>query len=104
MESIIVKWVGTLLTGLKLVVGGLVGRVMAYLGFTWVNFHFAMPKVKSWLLDQASGLSDTAHTYLSAFGVDIFMTLIISAVIARVGLRTIMTSLVALESLVEGTD
>ena len=102
MEAIITKWVGKLITGLKLAAGGIVGRVMAYLGLSWVNFSYTMPEIKSWLLEKASGLSPMAHEYLSAFGVDIFMTLVVSAIVVKVGMKVFMTSVNALEGLVNG--
>lgn len=104
MENIIVKWVGRLLTGLKEAAGGIVAKALGFLGLTWANFAYVMPEVKSWLVSKAAGLSATAHEYLSAFGVDIFMTLIVSAVVARVGMKTFLTSVTALENMVQGSS
>ncbi|WFC43771.1 DUF2523 family protein [Pseudoxanthomonas sp. SE1] len=100
MESILVKLAGLLVTGLKLGATSLVGRAMAGIGLTWVNFTYALPTVKSWVSDKFTGLPPNVTQFLAATGVDIFMTLIISAIVARVGMRTITTSLTALEGLI----
>ena len=90
MDNIIVKWVGTLITMLKLAASSLVGRVMAGLGLTFVSFTYTLPAVKSWLAEQASGLGSQAQQLLHAAGVDVFMTLIISALVARIGMKTVL--------------
>ncbi|MEA9838961.1 DUF2523 family protein [Xanthomonas campestris] len=100
MDAILTKLSGLLITGLKLGAAGIVGRVMAGLGMTWVNFTYSLPAIKSWLSSKFAGLPDNVTTILSASGIDIFMTLIISAIVARLGMRTVVTSLNALQGLI----
>ncbi|HBK46580.1 MAG TPA: hypothetical protein DDZ67_09140 [Xanthomonadaceae bacterium] len=100
MDAILTKLVGLLVTGLKLAAGSIVGRVMSALGLTWVNVIYALPQVKQWIAEKFSGLPDNVMAILSASGIDVFMTLIVSAIVARVGMRTFTTSITALESLI----
>lgn len=99
MDAILTKWVGLLITGFKLAAGSIVGRVMAALGLTWVNFTYTLPTVKNWITDKFVGLDPHIREFLAATGIDIFMILVVSAIVARVGLRTITTSLTALQGL-----
>lgn len=94
------KLTGLLVTGFKIAAGSIIGRGMAAIGLTWVNFTYALPTVKSWVADKFTGLPPQIGQFLAATGVDIFMTLIISAIVARVGMRTITTSLTALQGLI----
>lgn len=100
MDAILLKLAGLFVTGFKLAAGSLIGRGMAALGLTWVNFTYALPTVKSWLAEKFAGLPDNVMQILAASGIDIFMTLVVSAVVARVGMRTITTSLAALQGLI----
>ncbi|MBB5865925.1 DUF2523 family protein [Xanthomonas sp. 3058] len=100
MDAILSKLTGLLITALKLGAGGIVGRVMAGIGLTWVNFTYSMPAVKQWIADKFSGMPDNVLTILAASGIDVFMTLIVSAIVARVGMRAFVTSVSALESMI----
>lgn len=100
MDAILTKWVGLLITGLKLAAASIVGRVMAALGFTWANFTFALPQAKGWLVEQFAGLPANIREIIAATGVDVFMTLVISAILARMGMRMFVTTLSSLQSLI----
>ncbi|MEI2429949.1 DUF2523 family protein [Lysobacter yananisis] len=100
MDSIIIKWVGTLITALKLGAASIAGRIFAGMGLTFVSFTYALPAVKSWLAQQAQGLGPQAIQLLSATGVDVFMTLIISALVARIGMKTVLMLTSQLESMI----
>lgn len=94
------KLVGLLVTGFKLAAGSLVGRVMAAVGLTWVNFAYTLPTVKAWLVEKFAGLPPNYREILAASGIDIFMTLVVSAIVVRVGMKTITTSLASLQGLI----
>lgn len=100
MKEIIIKFVGTLITGLKLSAGALVGRVMAAIGLTWVNFTYVLPEVKTWIAAQAAGLPGDVANFMAACGIDVFIIMIISAVVAKAGMRTMTTSLSSIQGLI----
>lgn len=100
MEAIIMKLAGLFVTGLKLAAGSFVGRAMAGIGLTWANFTYSMPTVKAWVAEKFSGLPANVVEFLAATGVDVAITLVLSAIVARVGIKTITTSLTALQGLI----
>lgn len=102
MDNIIIKWVGTLITFLKLAASSIVGRVFAGMGLSIVTFTYVLPAVKNWLAQQSSGLDPRAIQLLSAAGVDVFMTLIVSALVARIGMRTFVMLTSQLEGMLGG--
>ena len=99
METLSVRFVAYFLSALKNIALSIYGRIMGGAGLAFVNFQYALPSVKSWLMDKASGLPETAIQFLGACGVDTFMILIISAVIARAGFRTMLTSINSVQAL-----
>lgn len=102
MDNIIVKWCGLLLTGLKLGAASIAGRILAGLGLTFVSFTYTLPAVKSWLAQQASGMDSRAVQVLSAAGVDVFMTLVVSALVARIGMKAVLMMTSQLSSMIDG--
>lgn len=101
MEQIIVKWVGSLITAIKLAAGYIVSRVMAALGMSWASFEYVLPEIKGWLVDHAALLPSRAVEVLSAFGVDVFMVMVISAYVAKVGLQVFLVGTAKLESMIQ---
>lgn len=101
MDAIIVKFVGSLLSAFKLAAGWLVSRAMAALGLSWVSFEYVLPEVKSWLVDRADLLPARAVQFLSAVGLDVFMVLIISAIVAKIGIQVFMVGADKLQSMID---
>lgn len=99
MEAIIIKWVGMLITGIKLAASSFVGRAMAGLGVVWVNFRVVLPEVKAFLADRFSALPADALNFIAALRVDDAMVLVISAIAARTGMKMLTTTVVAVEQL-----
>lgn len=104
MEAIIVKWVGSIITALKLAGGYIVTRVMAALGLSWASFEYVLPEVKAYLVDKAALLPSEAVQFFSAIGLDVFMVMIVSAVVARVGMQVFLVGTAKLESMIAGAS
>jgi hypothetical protein len=100
METMLTKFVGYFLSSLKWIALSIFGRVMGGAGLAFANFKYALPQVKSWLMEQAAGLPPEAVHFLGACGVDVFMVLIISAVVARVGIKAVLTTVTSLEGMI----
>jgi hypothetical protein len=100
MEAILMKLAGLLVTGFKIAAGSIIGRGMAGAGLAWVNFAYTLPTVKGWVTDKFGGLPSNIAQFLAATGVDVMMTLILSAIVARVGMRAVTTTLSSLECLI----
>lgn len=96
----ITAWVSGLISALKLAVSAFVARVFAALGLSWVSFEYVLPNLKQWLIDRAAVLPPDAVAFLSAIGLDIFMVMIISAYVARIGLQVFLVSTAKLEAMI----
>lgn len=101
METI-TKWANVFVTALGVGLSALWARLLSVLGVSWVNFTYVLPQVKQWLMDQAAGLPEQATAFMAACGIDVFMTLIISAIVARTGLKMLMVSTTALQGMIGG--
>ena len=100
LPTMLTRFVGYFLSSLKWIALSIFGRVMGGAGLAFANFKYALPQVKSWLLEQAAGLPPEATQFLGACGIDVFMLLIVSAVVARVGLKAVLTTVHSLEGLI----
>lgn len=94
------RFIGALLSGLKWVALSIFGRVMGGAGLAFANFQYAMPQVKQWLMDHASALSPAAQQFMGACGIDVFMVLVVSALIAKVGFKAVLTMATSLQGLI----
>lgn len=102
IEGIIVKFANKLLTVLKIGAASIATRVMAGLGLSWVNFAYVLPDIKGWLVEKTSGLPQFALEFMGACGIDIFMTLVISAMVAKAGFRLFLAATSSVEQYVVG--
>lgn len=100
MEAIILKFVGMLISGLKWAAGSFVGRAMAGVGVVWVNFYAVMPEVKAFLAERFNVLPANALNFLGALRVDDAMIVVVSAVVARVGMKMLTTTVASIEHLI----
>lgn len=87
MESILVKLAGLVVTGFKLAASSIFGRLMAGAGLSIVSFTLVYPQIRAFLASKFLALPANAQQLLAYCGVDVFMTLIISAVVARAGMQ-----------------
>jgi hypothetical protein len=90
-----------LIAGVKIAAGFIGARILAAFGLTWVNYKYVLPDVKSFIADKASDLPATVIGIFGASGIDIFMTLIISAYVARIGARAFLAGASALDAMID---
>lgn len=72
-----------LLAGLKTAAGGLVARVLGAFGLSVVTFNSVLPDLKLYLNDFLQNLPAPVLQLASAVGLDIAMTMIVSALTVR---------------------
>lgn len=99
MEEIILKWVNKLLVGLKIIAASVFGRALAGVGLTFAQFQYTLPYVKDFLQGYFNQLPANILQFLGACGVDIFMVVIISAFVAKIGLKVILSTVTAVQGL-----
>lgn len=100
MEAIITKLAGSLIAGIKVAAGFILARAMAAVGVSWASFEYAMPVVMDWVVAKASMLPGPAVQLLSAVGLDIAITLVVSAYVARYGLELMLVGAGKLEQMI----
>lgn len=69
--------------GLKAAAAGIVGKVLSTFGLTMVSFNSLLPELKSLLAQQVAGLPGWATNLISALGIDVAMTIVVSALTVR---------------------
>lgn len=79
----IAKGVGYLFGTLKTAIGGLVARVLGTFGLSLVTFNGILPDLKSFLGGFLDNLPPAVLQLASAVGLDVAMTMIISALTVR---------------------
>lgn len=79
----IAKGIGYLFGTLKTVIGGLVARVLGTFGLSLVTFNGLLPDLKSFLAGFLDNLPPTVLQLASAVGLDVAMTMIVSALTVR---------------------
>jgi hypothetical protein len=99
VNEIIIKWVGMLITGLKLLASTVLARVFVGAGLTVVNFVYALPVLKDWVGQRLAGLPGDILAIIGAFQVDKAMVMILSAIVARIGLKMFVSTTAALTSM-----
>ena len=72
-----------LLSGLKAAAAGIVGKVLSTFGLTMVSFNSLLPQLKSLLSEQVAGLPGWAINLIGALGLDVAMTIVVSALSVR---------------------
>lgn len=100
MDEIIAKIGGKIVTGIKVAAGFIVARAMAALGLSWVSFEYVLPDVKAFLIDKAQLLPASAVAFFSAIGLDIFIIMIVSAIVAKVGLQVMLVGANKLQTMI----
>lgn len=79
----LLKVLSHLFKGLKDAAAGIVGKVLSTFGLTMVSFNSVLPQLKSFLAAQVAGLPGWAINLISALGIDVAMTIVISALSVR---------------------
>lgn len=100
LTSVLVGFAGHLLGGLKLAASAIFARILAACGLTFVNYQYVLPSVKSFLIEQTSGMPSMVREMAGAMGVDVFMVMIVSALSARVGMRVFLAGVSQLQGMI----
>lgn len=100
LTTTLVGFAGHLVGILKTAAGFIFARVLAWAGLSFVNMQYVMPDVKAFVADYASALPTQVSQLAGALGVDIFMTLILSAIVARTGMRAFLVGVDALQNMI----
>lgn len=79
----IAKGIGYLFGTLKTVIGGLVARILGTFGLSLVTFNGILPDLKAFLAGYLDNLPPALLQLASAVGLDVGMTMIISALSVR---------------------
>lgn len=101
ITSILVGFAGHLIGGVKLAASGIFARILAACGLTFVNYQYVLPSVKAWLVEQTSGMPAMVTEMGAAMGVDVFMTMIASALVAKVGMRVFLAGVTQLQGMID---
>ena len=82
MPAIIAAIVGWLISALRQYLPGIVGRILLSLGIGFATKTLVLPSLLGIIQAQVSGLPATAVAYFQAFGLDVCVTIILSAAVA----------------------
>lgn len=93
MPLIVGAIVAALINALRTYLPGIVGRVLLALGIGFATHTLAMPALLGMLQTRASGLPAILLAYFGAFGIDVAITIILSALAARAAQRALLTKL-----------
>lgn len=100
LKSLSVGWSDHLINALKTAASLFVARVFAAFGLTIVTYNSVLPEVKDFVASYSTGISGSTRELLGALGVDIAMTMILSAIVARVGMRAFVAGLAAIQGFI----
>jgi len=100
ITSTLVGFAGHALGALKTAAGFIAARVLAALGLTFVNYQYVLPEVKGWITPYLSAIPGSVGQLTGALGVDVFMIMILSALVARVGMRAFLVGVEQLQSMI----
>ncbi|MFT4256761.1 MAG: DUF2523 family protein [Pseudoxanthomonas sp.] len=89
-----------LIGAMKLAASFIVARVLAALGLSFVLYKSTLPVVKTFLQGYFDMLPEQVLDLAGALGVDIFMVMILSALVTKVGTRVFLTATSALQEMV----
>lgn len=90
LKQVLVGASGNLVGGLKLAAGFIGARILAALGLAYVTYQAVLPDVKAFLNGYLNQLPTVVRELAGALGVDVFMILILSAYVAKIGTRAFL--------------
>lgn len=100
LTTTLVGFSSHIISGIKTAASFIFARVMAWAGLTYVNMKWVMPDIKSFVQDYATALPPKVIDLAGAMGVDVFMVLILSAIVAKVGVRAFLAGVDELQNLI----
>ncbi|MEN5206691.1 DUF2523 family protein [Stenotrophomonas terrae] len=99
-KTLLVGYAGHVLTLLKAAAGFIVARVLAAFGLTWVTYVQVLPEVKDFVRGYTSALSSEVAQLIGAMGIDIFVIMILSACVAKYGMRAFLVGIEQLQTMI----
>jgi len=81
--EMILTLVKTLIFAIKAAAAGIVTRVLAAFGLSLVTFNGVLPGLKSFLAEYLNRLPPKSMDFVAAVGLDVAMTMIVSALTVR---------------------
>lgn len=102
MDSIIVKFAGKLITGFKLAAASIFGRLVFGSGMAFVTFQYVYPNIKAFMAAKFLELPVKAVELLTYCAVDFFITVLVSAYVAQMGLKLTLMSAAVLQDQIGG--
>lgn len=100
LTTTLVGFAGHAIGMLKTAAGFIFARVLAWAGLSFVNIKFVMPDVKAFVAQYGTALPGSVRDLAGALGVDVFMVLILSAIVAKTGVRAFLVGVEALEEMI----
>lgn len=88
--EIIIAFAGKIFNVFKIGAATIVSRVLATFGLAAVTVNSILPDLKGFLMQYVNVLPASATQFLSAIGLDVFMTLILSALTIRMAWRVFL--------------
>lgn len=93
MPLLIPVIVAALMNALRTYLPGIVGRVLLALGIGFATHTLAMPALIGMVQARASGLPSLLLQYFGALGIDVAITIILSALAANASQRVLLSKL-----------
>lgn len=93
MPLIIGALISALINALRTYLPGIVGRVLLALGIGFATHTLAMPALLGMIQTRVSGLPAVLLQYFGALGIDVAITIILSALAARAAQKALLTKL-----------
>lgn len=88
--EIIAGFAGKVFNVFKAGAAAIVTRVLGAFGLTMVSLNSVVPSLKAFLMEYAAMLPAKATAFLSAIAIDVFMTMILSALAIRLAWKVLI--------------
>lgn len=82
MPAVVAAIVGWLISALREYLPGIVGRILLTLGIGFATKTLVLPSLLGMIQARVAGLPALALAYFNAFGLDVCITIILSAAVA----------------------
>ena len=100
LTETLVGFAGHLIGGLKLAASFIFARVLAWAGLSFASINYVLPEVKSFIGEYLTALPSQVRDMAGAMGIDVFMVLILSAIVAKVGYRAFLVGVDSLQNMI----
>lgn len=104
LKTMLVGYAGHFLALLKAAASFIVARVLAAFGLTWVTYVQVLPEVKDFVRGYMTGLSGKISELAGAMGVDVFIIMVLSACVAKYGMRAFLVGIDQLQRMIGNAE